>query len=233
MSDPTSPPPGTRRTRWIWASAALAVLAAGCLAWALALRADLHAAEQDNQALQAQIDQAAHAGGSAIEEAKVLYADVNEQLGAMTETLAATEQDLERAKRVAATAAATAAVATAAAVKARRKAEQAGEEAAAEGRRAEDATTEADKAEAEVEQAQAEAEQAKAQADEADAEREKAVADADVVKSRATIVAGCAKAYASALGGLFDGEGFEDQAPGVREDLRAITADCKTALSGA
>src|SRR5258707_107338 len=120
----TAAEPRSHRNPWIWISAALAVLAAGLGIWALMLRSDLDSSKQDNAELQSQIDQAAKAGGTAVDEAKALYDDVAQQLGSTSETLAATEQDLEQAKKIAAGATVAAAGAAAAAVKAGKNADE-------------------------------------------------------------------------------------------------------------
>jgi chromosome segregation ATPase len=227
----TTAKPGKRRNRWIWASAALALLAAGFLIWALMLRSDLDQSEQDNEQLQSQIDQAAKAGGTAIDQAKAIYDDIAQQLGSTSEALATTEQDLEHAKKLAAAAATAAAAAAAAAVKAGKDADQADKQGADATKQAEQATTETDRAKAETDKANAEADKAKAETDKANAERDKATAGAELAKSKAAIVADCAKAYLSAFGALFEGDSVTDQAAAVRESLRSITTDCKTALS--
>jgi chromosome segregation ATPase len=225
--------PRTGRNPWIWISAALALLAAGFLVWALVLRSDLDDSEQANTQLQSQIDQAAKTGGSAVDDAKALYDDVAQQLGVTSDALAATEQDLAQAKKIAAGATAAAGVAAAAAVKARKDADAADQKAADATEEAEQATTETDKAKAEADKADAETDKAKATADEAEAERDKATAEADLAKSKATIVAGCAKSYLSAFGTLLEGgESAKDRLSTLREGLSTITADCKTALSG-
>ncbi len=238
--------PHGRRNIWIWISAAVTLVAAGFLIWALMLRSDLDSSKQDNAQLQSQIDQAAKSGSAAVDEAKTLYNDVAQELGSTSEALATSQQDLEKAKKIGAGAVAAVAAAAAAAVKASKDSDQADKKAAEADKNAADATkqaeqatsdaekakAEADKAKAETEKANAEAEKAKAEADKAKADGDKATAEADLVKSKAAIVADCAKAYVSAFGALFEGESAKDQAPAVRESLKPITADCKAALSG-
>jgi chromosome segregation ATPase len=90
------------------------------------------------------------------------------------------------------------------------KASQAEKDAKAAEQKAADASSETDKAKAEADQANAEAEAAKA---------------------KTAVAADCAKAYLSALGGLFEGDDPAAQAPAVRDDLTRITADCKDALA--
>lgn len=231
--DPGAATSAKPRNPWIWVSAALALLAAGFLVWALVVRSDLDASEQDNQKLQAQADQAAQQGGTAVDQAKALYDDLAQQLGSANETLAATQQDLEQAKKIAVAATAAAATAAAALVKAGKDADKADEQIAKATQDAEQATTDADKAKAEADKADAETDKANAETDKANAERDKATAEADLAKSKATILAGCAKSYVSAFGALLEGDSVKEQAATLRESLRTITADCKSALSTA
>ena len=75
-----------------------------------------------------------------------------------------------------------------------------------------------------------------AQADDATekatAESEQAKAEADAAASKAQVTKDCAKAYISAFGNLFGGDGVQAEAPGVRDQFAHITAECKTAFSG-
>ncbi len=66
--------------------------------------------------------------------------------------------------------------------------------------------------------------------DKAKAEADQAKAEAQAAESKTAIAADCAKAYVSAFGTLFGGEG--DQAS-VSQQLESITADCKAAFAGA
>ena len=242
-----APAPKKQRNRWIWVSAGLGLLAAGFLVWALMLRSDLDSAKQDNKALQAQIDDAKSKGTTAADEAKAIYDEITQQLGATSEDLANTQSELDKAKKAAAAATAAAAAAAAAAVKAGNNADAADQqsqdaqkqidEASAEAEKASEATEKAQaetkKANAEADQARAERDKATAEADQAKAERDKATAEAQLAQSRASILADCAKAYVSAAGTLFAGESVKDQAPAVRKQLDAITGDCKAALAAA
>ena len=56
--------------------------------------------------------------------------------------------------------------------------------------------------------------------------------EAQAAESKATAVTDCAKAYVTAFGGLFEGDGPTEQAPAVRKDIEKVTAGCKTALGG-
>jgi chromosome segregation ATPase len=75
-----------------------------------------------------------------------------------------------------------------------------------------DAQGEADAAEDELAKAQAAADQAKA--------------DAAAAKSKATVIGDCVRAYASAIGALFEGTSASD----VRGQLGSITDTCRAAL---
>ena len=251
--DPTAAPTpsGTdegserRRNPWMWGCLALLVIAAGLLVWGLNLKSDRDDAQQDTAKLQAQIDQGKEEGGSVVTAAKGIYDDITAQLGSSNEDLAAIEQDLEKAKKVAAAATAAAVTATAAAVKAGNESEKAQKEADAAKKEAEqadkkaaDATSDtekaqaqSDKAKAESKQAQAETDKAKADSDKAKAESDKAKAESEAVKSKAEIAVDCAKSYVSAFGGLFGSGDVKSQASAVRADLKKISADCKDALA--
>jgi uncharacterized protein (DUF342 family) len=91
-----------------------------------------------------------------------------------------------------------------------------------------DAQDAADKAEQDAAAAKEDAAQAKDQSAKASAETKQAQAEADAAESKATIVKDCAKAYVSAIGGLFDG----GQTSAVEGDLKSITDKCGNALSG-
>jgi chemotaxis protein histidine kinase CheA len=208
--------PTKRRNPWVWISAALAIVAAGMLIWALSTRSDLDSTEreldstsqelnttqqeldtteqeltssqQDAEELQSQSDEGNDRRG-ALAAAAVLYDEFSEQLDATNEDLAATQKDLKDAEKAAS---------------------QAEKEAAAAKQDASDATDDTEKAKAQADQAKAEAKAA---------------------QSRAAIAADCAKGYISAFGGLFEGDSVRDQAPVVREELAGITAACKDQLA--
>ena len=195
----------TRRNRWIWVSAVLAVVAAGLLIWALTIQSDLDSAQQELAGVQEELDSTQQAldtakqdveqlqseaddgvkTGVALGAGKLLYDEFAEQLGATNDDLAATQQDLEDAQKAA---------------------EQAEKDAKAAKQKAADAADDTEKAQAEADQARAELEAAEA---------------------RAAVAADCAKAYIAALGPVFEGEVDEDQA---RQQLSEITAACKDAL---
>jgi chromosome segregation ATPase len=66
------------------------------------------------------------------------------------------------------------------------------------------------------------------QTDKLQAEADQAKAEVQAAEGKAAIAADCAKAYVSGLSSALAGEGAD-----VREQLQAITADCKTALADA
>jgi chromosome segregation ATPase len=212
----TAGPPQRRRSRWIWVSALLGIIAVGLTIWALTLRSDLDGTRQEldtttqelastKQELDKTKQQLATAQqdvadlqssqrkrtGVALVTGKVLYDEFAEQLGAAHDELAAPQQDVEDANTAAT---------------------QAEQDAAAAEQDVADAGTETDKAEAEAKQAKAESQAA---------------------QSRAEAARGCAKAYIEAFGGLFEGDSVSAQAEAVRKDLQSVTADCKDALANA
>jgi chromosome segregation ATPase len=208
--DTTDPP---RKRTWMWISAALVVVSAGLLIWALTIRSDLDGtqeelanaqqelagvqeelsgvqqeldgAKQDLAALESEPD-GRLATGVALLSGKALYDEVAAELDATNEDLAATQEQLEAADKDAA-----------------------------------DAEQDAEAAKQAAADAGTETEKAKAQADQATADVKAATAALD-----------CARAYISAFGALFEGESAEDQAPVVREQLAGITATCKDDLAG-
>ena len=212
----TAGAPQRRRSRWIWVSALLTVVAVGVTVWALSLRSDLDSTQQSldkatqeltstKQELDTTKQQLGTAKqdvedlqtsqrrrtGAALVGGKVIYDEFAKQLGAAHDELAATQQDVEDANKAAT---------------------QAEKDAAAAKQDAADANTETDKAKAEAKQAKAESQAA---------------------RSKAEAARGCAKAYIEAFGGLFEGGDVSAQAKAVRKDLQSVTADCKDALTAA
>jgi hypothetical protein len=200
--------PVGRRNRWIWLSAALAVVAVGLLIWGLVTQSDLEStkqelagtqdqldsteqeltsAQQDVEEMQAEGDDGVNAG--VLAAAGALYKRFAEQLDATQEDLAATQQDLEEAQRAAT---------------------QADDDAAAAAQRAAEADSQTGKAQAQADQATAEAKAAEA---------------------RAAMAVDCAKAFVTALGGVFEGDDVDEQAEVVREQLDGIVADCEEQLA--
>lgn len=94
-----------------------------------------------------------------------------------------------------------------------------------------DAQQTATQAEQDAASAKQDAENAKDQTEKAQAQADQAKADAKNAQSKGAIVKDCAKAYVSALGGLFDGDSIRAQASAVRQDLQSISGDCSGALA--
>jgi len=208
--DSTADQPPRKRSRWIWISVLLVILAVGLLIWALTIQSDLDGTQDELASTQQELDATQKEldgtkqelseatsererrlrTGLALVSAKALYDRFAEELDATNQDLAATQEDLEEAEQTAT---------------------QAEQDADAAEQAAADAGTETEKA--------------KAQADQATAEVEAA-------QSRAAVAADCAKAYISAFGALFEGDSPEDQAPAVREQLSDVTATCKDDLAG-
>ena len=225
---PASPDatPKPRRNRWIWATAAVGLLAVGLLIWALTLRSDLDGTQgeldtatqaltstgQELESTQQELDAAAQQLDDATQPTPTPPASEEQDEGngqtaalvaagalftGLARELGATREDVDATEKELADA--------------QKEADEAEQEASAAKRQADDATDDADKA--------------NAQADQANAER-------DAAQAKARIAAECAKAYVAAFGGLLGSGNLREQVPVVREDLKGITADCKTAFAG-
>jgi cytoskeletal protein RodZ len=95
-----------------------------------------------------------------------------------------------------------------------------------------DAEQAATKAQDDADTAKQQAADAKSDSAKAQAAADEAQAELDAAESKARIAADCAKAYVTAIGGLFGGGDVKAAAGKVKQDLQGITADCKTALAG-
>jgi cytoskeletal protein RodZ len=135
--------PHKRRSRWVWISVVLAVVAAGLLIWALTIQSDLNSTQQEVTDLQAQVDQNEETGSELVTAGKAVIDDLAQQLGATSEDLEAAEEGIADAEQAAT---------------------QAQADAAAAERDAAAADNETDKARAEAEQAKAEAQAAESKA---------------------------------------------------------------------
>jgi chromosome segregation ATPase len=135
-NEPAGQVPEKRRNWWIWASAGLAVVAAGLLIWGLNTKSDLDKAHKDNKQLQSQLGAGAVAGTAATASYKSAYEDLQQQVGTTSADLSATQKDLKQAEDAAA------------------KAEK---DAAAAKKEADQANNQTDKANAEAKQAKADA----------------------------------------------------------------------------
>ena len=213
------------RNRWIWVSATLGVLVVGLVAWALSIRSDLDSTQ-----------------------AKLTS---NEQaLTSVQQDLSSTEQQLAEATKPTPTPTATpTATATpapeegndgragliAAGTLITKLAKDLGatqDELGATEQELADAQKEADAAQKEADTAAQKADDASDEADQAKAQAEQANAERDVAQAKAKIAAECGKAYVSAFADLFGSGNVREQAPEVRKQLSAITAECKAAFAG-
>jgi cytoskeletal protein RodZ len=95
-----------------------------------------------------------------------------------------------------------------------------------------DAEQQAAKAQDDANAAKQQAADAKDESAKANAQADEAQAELDAAQSKARIAADCAKAYVTAIGGLFGGGDVSAAADKVKQDVQGITADCKTALAG-
>jgi type IV secretory pathway VirB10-like protein len=219
MSTTENPKSATKhRNAWVWACAAVGLVAVGLLVWALVLRSDLNSTQDDLSDAQQELtsvqkpaatptpqptatetpaasptptaEEDQGGGAAGLVAAGALITGLARELGATQEDVAATEQELADTQK---------------------QADKAQDDAAAAKQKADDATDDAEKA--------------NAQLDQANAER-------DAAQAKAKIAADCAKAYFSALGGLFGSGNVREQAPAVRKDLQGVTAQCKAAFAG-
>jgi len=214
--------PKKHRSPWIWVCAGLAVVAIGALVWAFSTRSDLNDTQSKLDSTEAQL-------ASTQEKLDAVPTATPTPVETPTPTPTATatpEDDNGKALLTAG------ALATAKALyndlkdqlgatqedltqtqqdleKANQQAEQASKDAAA-------AKDKADQAGNETEKAQAEAEQARA--------------DQKAAESKLEVATGCAKAYISAFGALFEGDDLKAQAAKVSDQFKQIHADCQSAF---
>jgi colicin import membrane protein len=202
----TSPPRAKHHGPWPWIALVLGVVAIGLLVWALVLRSDRNDAQQQ-----------AENGANAAAQLKQANDDLSQQLGVSSEDLDAAQQDVKDAEQ------------------ARLDAE---DQADAAAQKAADAQEQVDAANDQVAQAKDDKERSAAQAAEAQAQAEAAQAQADESKAaaaaadaRGQVVADCARAYASALGGIFGTDDRESAIADAKVKIADITDDCQDALS--
>jgi peptidoglycan hydrolase CwlO-like protein len=215
--------PTKHRSRWLWVSVALAVVAAGLLVWALTLQSDLDSAEGD------------------LDRASQELSASSKELDATKKELDDTQQEVESAEttdRRRRVLGALGAVGGAAAAKEvyddlTKQLGATEEELDATQADLEDATKAADDATAEAKAAEREASAAEGEADKAEAETAQAKSEAKAEKATSTVVVDCVTAYVSAFGGLFEGDSVREQAAAVRKRFGEITAECRDALAGA
>ena len=209
--------PAKPRKPWIWLSALLAIVAAGLLIWALTIQSDLDSTQQELAGTQQQL------------------ADTKDELDSTQQELDAATQTVEELQSEADEGVRTGAVVVGGAALYNEFAEQLGasqEDLAATQQDLEEAQKAAAQADKDAEAAKQAAADAGNETDKAQAEADQAKAEAKAAESRAAVAADCAKAFIAALGGLFEGESAEDQAPKVREQLSEITATCKDGARG-
>ena len=204
------------RNPWIWISAVLAIVAIGVAIWALGVKSDSDRAKDDLAGTQQEL------------------ASTQEQLETAQQEPAATPtpepDDDSRDGRAALTIGAVAAVkALIEDLEADLGATQQDLEATEQD--LEEAAKQAEEADQKAADAKKQAEQAGDETDKAEAEADQAKAEAEAAESRAAIARDCARAYLTAIGGLFEGESPEDQAPEVRTQLEAVTAQCRSAFA--
>jgi uncharacterized protein YoxC len=84
-----------RRNPWIWISVLLLLVAIGLLVWALSLRSDLDASEQQVADLQAQVDSGGSKAQDIAEAAQSLADDVRSAVGTASDDLAAVKERIE------------------------------------------------------------------------------------------------------------------------------------------
>jgi hypothetical protein len=207
----STPAPEQKKPRnwWIWVSAALALVAAGLLIWALSLKSDRDSAHKELDktkeqvaSIQKELDSATQAEPSPTPDdggagGAVVAAGALAGFKALLDELGATQEDLDAAEQ--------------AVEEANRKAEQAEKDAADAKKRAEQADNETEKARAEAEQAKAEQQ---------------------ATESKAAVARDCANAYLSAFGTLLESDDPESEADAVREQFSSITDECREALAG-
>jgi type IV secretory pathway VirB10-like protein len=205
--------PKTRRSPWLWVSVGLAIVAAGLLVWGLTIKSDRDSAQEQLSNTQQQLDK------------------TKDELASATPTPAqAAEDDSGGGRPVLAAGALVGMKAVYDDLAGQLGATQ--EDLAATQDDLDAANEKAAKAEKDAAAAAEKAKQADNETDKAKAEADQAKAEAEATKSKAAVATDCAKAYVSALGGLFEGDNPEDQSDAVREQVAGITDDCNAAMDG-
>jgi septal ring factor EnvC (AmiA/AmiB activator) len=234
----TEPPPATkqkRRNPWIWVSALLALAVVGLLIWALSARSDLDSTQSELDSTQQEL-----AGTKQeLDTSKQQLDSTNQKLDSTTKELDTTTQELEssqseQGKKVgpAVFAAGTLGIVKTLYDDLSSQLGATQEDLAATEKELEEANQKAAAADKDAAAAKEKAAQAGDDTEKAKAESEQAQAEAQAATSKAQVTKDCAKAYVSAFGNLFGGDGVKAEAPGVRDQFAHITAQCKTAFSG-
>jgi DNA repair exonuclease SbcCD ATPase subunit len=137
-----TPSPRRRRNPWIWISAALLIVSAGLLVWALVLDSDLEDTQADVTALRAQVEESEQSGSTAAAALQAGFNALAQQVGVTQADVEATQQEIQDAEQTVA---------------------QAQEDARAAAERASaSAADAAERAKARVDEAQAQVEEAEA-----------------------------------------------------------------------
>jgi DNA repair exonuclease SbcCD ATPase subunit len=204
-----------RRNPWIWISALLALVAIGVAIWALSLRSDRDEATDELARTQQQLASAQQTPGPTPEP-----------------TPTPAPEDESGGGRAVLTAGAVAAV-TALVKDLQEELGATQQDLETAEQDVAEATKQAEAADKAATKAKQEADQAEDATDKAEAEADQAEAEVEAAESRAAIARDCARAYVTAIGELFEGDGPEDQADHVREQLQGITAQCRSAFAGA
>ena len=214
--------PKKHRSPWIWVCAGLAVVAIGALVWAFSTRSDLNdtqgkldSTEQELASTQAKLD------------AVPTATPTPEETPTPTATETATPEDDNGNALLTA-----GALATAKALYNDLK-DQLGatqEDLAQTQQDLEQANQQAEQASKDAAAAKDKADQAGNQTEKAQAEAEQARADQKAAESKLKVATGCAKAYISAFGALFEGDDLKAQAAKVSEQFKQIHDDCQSAF---
>ncbi|HEY6887004.1 MAG TPA: hypothetical protein VI300_04465 [Solirubrobacter sp.] len=221
MSATENPQAATKhRNRWVWGCAAVGLIAVGLLVWALVLRSDLTSTQDDLSDAQQELTSAQKPA-----ETPTPQPTATEQPTAAAPTATAEEDQSGGAAGLVAAGALITGLA--------RELGATQEDVAATEQELEDTQKQADKAQDDAAAAKQKADDATDDAEKANAQLDQANAERDAAQAKAKIAADCAKAYLSALGGLFGSGNVREQAPAVRKDLEGVTAQCKTAFAGA
>jgi hypothetical protein len=211
-------PPKKGRNTWVWASAILGLLGVGLLIWALVLNSDLNSTQDELSDAQQELARAQTPTATPTPQPTA-----TEQPTEAPTATAEEDQGGGRAGLVAAGALITCLARELGATQ---------EDAAASEQELADTQKQADKAQDDAAAAKQKADDATDDAEKASAQVDEANAERDAAQAKAKIAADCGKAYLSAFGGLFGSGNVSEQAPAVRKDLEAITAECKTAFAG-
>jgi len=214
--DDAAPDQRKRRNPWIWISAVLAIVAVGVTIWALGVKSDNDQAKDELAGTQQEL------------------ASTQEQLDSAQQEPEATptpepDDDSQGGRAVLGVGAVAAVKALIEDLEADLGATQQDLEATEQD--LEETAKQAEEADQKAAKAKKQAEQAGDETDKAQAEADQAKAEAEAAESRAAIARDCARAYITAIGGLFEGESPQDQAPEVRTQLEGVTAQCQSAFA--